>query len=216
MKHSAGILFALLAAACGGGLLAAACGGGLPARYVIERDLGEYNYRRYQETLDAELPIASNRARGHTAAYMHRSGQAVEVVTAFVSVYDKPARLTETVRAELATLPGYELRTAEVAGQYVWLLSSGTEASYWVWPAGRYVVKLGAGLGQALPDAIAEPYAALYPSDLDSYGHAREGSASGGSAPDEAGDPDELKPTAAPAKAAETPASKAKLAETSH
>lgn len=204
MRHGACVLLAWSLAACGGSL---------PTRYVIERDLGEYHYRRYQETLEAELPIAGNQARGHTAAYMHRNGQAVDVVTAFVTVYDKPARLTETLRAELSALPGYELQTQEVAGQYVWVLSSGTDASYWLWPAGRYIVKLGAALGQAVPEAIAEPYAALYPSDLDSFGHARKDAASGGSAPEEASEAEELKPSAAPANAPKKPASKAKRAQ---
>lgn len=183
-------------------LTAAACGSSLPARYVVERDLGEYNYRRYQETLDAELPVAGNRARGHNALYTRRDGQNVDVVSAFVTVYDKPARLTETLRAELSALPGYELRTEEVAGQYVWLLSSSTDASYWIWPAGRYVVKLGAAAGQHVPDAIAEPYAALYPSDLDSFGHAREGATSAGSAPEEAPDADADGASAPPPKPA--------------
>lgn len=197
-------------------LSAAACSSSLPARYVIERDLGEYHYRRYQETLDAELPLAGNPARGHTAAYMHRNGQAVDVVTAFVTVYEKPARLTESLRAELAALPGYELRTQEIAGQYVWVLASGTDASYWIWPAGRYLVKLGAALGQAVPDTIAAPYAALYPSDLDSYGHAREGAASGGAARDDSEDADnpqtpvdDRKPASAP-KPADKPVSSGK------
>jgi hypothetical protein len=188
--------------------LTAACSSSLPTRYVIERDLGAYHYRRYQETLDAELPIHGNHARGHNAAYMKRDdkSQTVDVVSAFVTVYEKPASLTETLRAELAALPGYELRTQEVAGHYVWQLASGTDASFWIWPAGRYLVKLGAAPGQAVPDAISEPYAALYPSDLDSYGHARAGTLSAGSAP-EAADTEEL---TAPAttKPAEKPASK--------
>jgi hypothetical protein len=165
-------------------LTLAACGGGMPARYVIERDLGPYHYRRYQETLDAELPVAGNRAHGHTAAYMQRQRQHVEVITAFVTVYEKPERLTEALRTELAALPGYELKTDELAGQFVWRLDSSSEASFWIWPSGHCVVKLGAAAGQRVPEAIAEPYAGLYPSDLDKFGHAREGAASGGSVPE--------------------------------
>jgi len=173
----------------------AACSSSLPTRYVIERDLGQYHYRRYQETFDAEIPIAGNRAHGHTAAYLKRSARGVDAISAFVTVYERPAKLTERLRSELAALPGFELKTETVAGQYAWLLASGSDASFWIWPSGQYVVKLGAAVGQSLPDSIAEPYAELYPSDLDSFGHAREGAASGGSEP-EAEEPDEAKPKA--------------------
>lgn len=166
-------------------LAVAACSSSLPQRYVIERDLGSYHYRRYQETLEAELPIPGNHAHGHTAAYLRRNPHGVDAITAFVTVYERPAQLTETLRAALAELPGYELRTELIAGQHAWLLASSSEASFWIWPSAQYVVKLGAPAGQHIPDEIAEPYAELYPSDLDSFGHARAGTASGGALPDD-------------------------------
>jgi len=165
-------------------LTTAACSSSLPQRYVIERDLGGYHYRRYQETLEAELPIAGNRAHGHTAAYLRRTAQGVDAISAFVTVYERPAQLTERLRGELAELPGYELRTEKLAGHYAWVLASSADASFWLWPSGQFVVKLGAPAGQRIPDDVAEPYAALYPSDLDSFGHARDGAASGGALPD--------------------------------
>ena len=174
-------------------LTTAACSSSLPQRYVIERDLGRYHYRRYQETLEAELPIAGNRAHGHTAAYLRRTAQGVDAISAFVTVYARPAQLTETLRAELAELPGYEFRTEQLAGHYAWMLASSSDASFWLWTSGQFVVKLGAPAGQRIPDDVAEPYAALYPSDLDSFGHAREGTASGGAVPD-AEDPDGMPP----------------------
>lgn len=165
-------------------LSSAACSSSLPQRYVIERDLGSYHYRRYQETLEAELPIAGNPAHGHTAAYLRRNAHGVDAISAFVTVYARPAQLTETLRAMLAELPGYELRTETIAGQHTWLLASSSEASFWIWPSGQFVVKLGAPAGHQIPEEIAEPYVELYPSDLDSFGHAREGAASGGALPD--------------------------------
>ena len=177
-------------------LTTAACSSSLPQRYVIERDLGSYHYRRYQETLEAELPIAGNHAHGHTAAYLRRNTKGVDAISAFVTVYERPAQLTETLRAELAELPGYELRTVTIAGHYAWALASGSETSFWIWTSGQFVVKLGAPAGQQVPDEIAEPYAQLYPSDLDSFGHAREGAASGGTVPDaEDADDTAAKPT---------------------
>jgi hypothetical protein len=192
-------------------LTLAACRSSLPPRYVIERDLGNYHYRRYQETLEAELPIAGNRAHGHTAAYLRRTAQGVDAISAFVTVYERPAQLTERLRAELTELPGYELRTEKIAGHFAWQLASGSDASFWLWPSGQFLVKLGAPAGQRVPDDVAEPYAALYPSDLDSYGHAREGAASGGALPD-ADEPDSApNPTQSTGKAG--PASQGALAE---
>lgn len=194
-------------------LVTAACSSSLPQRYVIERDLGSYHYRRYQETLEAELPIAGNRAHGHTAAYLRRTPQGVDAISAFVTVYERPTQLTETLRAQLAELPGYELRTVSIAGHYAWQLSSPSESSFWLWPSGAIVVKLGAPAGQAVPDEIAEPYAALYPSDLDGFGHAREGAASGGAAQDAEEADDGAKPAQLSEKA--QPAPRGALAETS-
>ena len=165
-------------------LTTAACSSSLPARFVLEQDLGGYHYRRYQETLEAELPVAGNRAHGHTALYLQRSARGVAAISAFVTVYERPARLTETLRAALGELPGYELQTESIGGQYAWTLASSSEPSFWLWTSGRYLVKLGASARQRVPDAIVEAYAALYPSDLDSFGHAREGATNGGSAPE--------------------------------
>jgi len=184
-------------------IFTAACSSSLPERYVIERDLGSYHYRRYQETLEAELPIAGNPAHGHTAAYLRRTERGIAAISAFVTVYERPTQLTETLRKELAELPGYELRTEPIAGHYAWVLASSADASFWLWPSGQFVVKLGAPAGERIPDEIAEPYAALYPSDLNSYGHAREGAASGGEVPDaEDADPSSPKPTQTSGKAA--------------
>ena len=57
----------LLLACC-----ASACGSALPGRYVIERDLDGFAYRRYQKTLGIEVPIEGNEAVGHTATYLKR------------------------------------------------------------------------------------------------------------------------------------------------
>lgn len=182
-----------------------ACGTSLPARYVIEDDLGGYTFRRYQNTLEGELPIPGNAARGHSAAYMRQGERSVEVVTALVTVHERAARLTESMRAELAALPGYELETGTLAGQYAWQLRSESEPSYWIWPSGRYVVKLATPAGQQLPEAVARPYAGLYPSDLDEHGHALPGATSGGSAQDDTEEAAE--PSSSAPNKAETPSS---------
>lgn len=82
-------------------LLAVACGGSPPARFVFERDIGDWTYRRYQRVLDVETPIAGNPAVGHTATYIQRPDSrrdAVPFVTVFVTVYDQAPGLAAEVR----------------------------------------------------------------------------------------------------------------------
>jgi hypothetical protein len=166
-------------------LAALGCSSSLPTRYVIERDLSGYAFRRYQNSLDVDVPVEANPAQGHSAAYLHRAGKHVDIVTAFVTVYERPTALTAEVRQSLATLPGYKLLTEEHFGQHVWVLRAGSEPQYVVWPSGRFLVKLGAKSLPELPEGLAEAYAALYPSDLDEHGHARKDAASSGSAKQE-------------------------------
>jgi len=163
-------------------LLTCACASSLPPRFVIEHDLDGYAYRRYQKSFDIEIPVADNSATGHTAAYLLREGDDVAVYTAFVTVYARAASLAAEVRGGLARMPGYTLTPGELAGQNVWMLASNDPERFCVWPSGRYLVKLGAPKSAPFPDAIAKAYASLYPSDLDEYGYAREGSASYGEA----------------------------------
>jgi hypothetical protein len=172
-------------------LMIAACGTTLPPRYVIEHDLDGYAYRRYQKSLDIEIPVADNAATGHTAAYLQRAGDNVTVITAFVTVYAHAASLAAEVRAGLAHLPGYTVTTDKLAGQYVWLLTSGTQERFCVWPSGAHLVKLGAPAAGAFPEAIVEAYADLYPSELDEHGNARTDAASGGPAKAEPGEASE-------------------------
>ena len=173
-------LRALAALLCS--LAAVGCGTSLPARYVIEQDLQGYAFRRYQSSLDIDVPVEANSAQGYSAAYLHRAGKRVDIVTAFVTVYERPGSLTAEVRQSLNVLPGYKLQTEEHFGQYVWVLRAGSEPQYVVWPCGRFLVKLGAKTLPELPEELAEAYAALYPSDLDEHGHARKDAASSGSA----------------------------------
>lgn len=163
-------------------LAAVSCGSDLPARYVIEHDLDGYAYRRYQKSFDIEIPVVDNTATGHTAAYLRRSGDAVAVVTAFVTVYTQAKSLAAEVRTGLSRLPGYSVSAEKLAGQYVWLLQASAGERFCVWPSGNYLVKLGAPSSSAFPEGIVEAYAALYPSDLDEHGHARADTPSAGEA----------------------------------
>lgn len=151
----------------------AACATARPARYVVERDLGPYFYRRYQKTLDVEFVIAGNPATGHTATYLRRDADSPEFATAFVTVYERAQSLCAEVSEGLGKLERYERAVAEVEGGHAWRLARLDE--HWLlWVSGRHVVKLGAPRGEQVPEALASAYMDVYPSELDDHGHARE------------------------------------------
>lgn len=176
-------------------LLLAACGPTLPRRHVIERDVGDYAYRRYQRVLDVELRLPDNDAVGHTATYVRRRADAVTTANAFVTVYERPRGLAAEVRDAVEGLGTYEAEIVERDGHHVWRLDGGGDR-WLLWVSGRRVVKLGAPDGEDdVPEALYEAYLSLYPSDLDERGRAREGTASAGrprpAAPPEAARPDD-------------------------
>lgn len=162
------------------GAMLAGCGSSLPARYVVERDMGDFRYRRYQQVLDVEFPVADNPAVGHTASYVRRDhGEEVVFATAFVTVYEKPTALVAEVHDRLDTLGTYEVDVGELEGEHVWWLDGGSDR-WALWVSGKHVVKLGAPRGEEIPEDIAEIYVDLYPSDLDERGKAEEGAPSAG------------------------------------
>jgi hypothetical protein len=160
----------------------AGCGSELPARYVIERDLDGFAYRRYQKTLGVEIAIEGNEAVGHTATYLRRGpdSEQVAVATAFVTVYTQARALAAEGRERLSALDGYKFSVTELSGENVWQLDGGENERWVAWVSGRHLIKLGAPEGEPLPDAIADAYLALYPSDLDEHGRALPDAASAG------------------------------------
>jgi hypothetical protein len=169
---------AVLAAA--GCLLLVACAATVPDRYVVERDLGAWSYRRYQRTLDVEFPIEGNAAVGHTAVYIERTeGDApLRTAAAFVTVYERAEALTAEVSEQLATLGTYDRSVDKVSGHWVWRLDGGGD-TWLLWVSGAYLVKVGIQDGD-VPDALARRYLAVYRSDLDAHGRARPGRPSAG------------------------------------
>jgi hypothetical protein len=169
--------------ACYAALLlgAAACGTTLPERYVLEHDLGSYAFRRYQKSLEVEIPIADNTATGHTAAYLKRTDRdKVAVVTAYVTVYAHAKALAAEAHAGLASMTGYTLSTAELFGQNVWLLEGGDREHWCIWVSENRIVKIGAPADTAFPDEIGDAYASLYPSELNEHGSAKPDALSAG------------------------------------
>jgi len=177
-------LLASLSLAC-----LSACGPRLPPRYVVEKNVGSYRYSRYQQVLDVEIPIAGVAAVGHTATYV-RGGSEVRVTPAFVTVYENARGLTETARQRLRNMPGYALVTREVQGEYVWQVQGEAGDLWLVWVSGPHLVKLGVPEGKSqVPEALAEAYLDLYPSDLDAKGRAEADAASAGNAIEATGGP---------------------------
>jgi hypothetical protein len=149
------------------------CGGSRPHRYVIEEDLGAFAYRRYQKTLGVEITIPENRAVGHTATYLRRSGsERVAVATAFVTVYEHARSLSAEVAERVQPLARYRVSVAERSGGHAFLLDAGPSERWLVWVSGRHVVKLGAPAGEDFPEAVVDAYMSEYPSDLDEHGRA--------------------------------------------
>jgi hypothetical protein len=171
------------------------CASGPPKEYVVKRDLGGYSYRRYQKVLDVEFVVPDNPAAGHTASYIRRKGERVEVASAFVTVYDHAASLTANVRKRLETLRSYDVEVKEVEGEWVWSLDGGSD--HWLlWVSSKYVVKLSAPRGDRVPEEVAETYLDIYPSDLTEHGRADPDAPSAGPAqkgPTSGGEDDELK-----------------------
>lgn len=162
---------------------ACACGPGIPARYVIERDVGDLSYRRYQRVLDVELPVEGNAAVGHTATYVRRSEAAgVPYVNAFVTVYDHAPGLAAEIRGLVDSLASYQVSVVDVEGGRAFSLDGGGDDRWWLWVSANRVVKIGGSADEALVRSVISAYMSLYPSDLDEHGRAREGTASAGAA----------------------------------
>jgi hypothetical protein len=163
--------------------LFAACGPKLPPRFVVESDVGEYKFRRYQQVLDIEVVIEGNAAVGHTATYV-RGGKTIQVVPVFLTVYERAAGLTESVRQRLRGMAGYTFDITKLEGEHVYRMK-GESGDHWVlWVSGPHLLKVGAPEGTSeVPADLLDLYLDKYPSDLDDKGKAREGSPSAGPAP---------------------------------
>lgn len=163
------------------------CGPSIPTRFVLERDVGDWTYRRYQHVLDVEFAVEGNAAEGHTATYVQRPGRterAVPFANVFVSVYGQPEGLAAEVRRQVRGLASYEVDARALGGGYVWYLDAGPGDRWAVWVSGPHVVKVGAS--DALDDVPADvvnAYMGVYPSDLDEHGRARPGTRSAGELP---------------------------------
>ena len=164
------------------------CGPNIPARFVLERDVDGWSYRRYQRVLDIELAIEGNPAVGHTATYVQRAtrtGRTVPFANVFVTAYEHPAGLAAEVRRQVRGLATYEAEVRDLGGGRVWFLDAGPGDRWVLWVSGQHVVKIGASDDMdEVPEALVSEYMGIYGSDLDEHGRAREGTPSAGEAGD--------------------------------
>jgi hypothetical protein len=156
--------------------LTAACGGHPPppARGVMESDLGEWKFRRFQPLLDVEVWVKDNKAEAYTATYVNDRAERehptrladTDLVNVFVTRYEKPdGVLREMVRfvRRLGQEAGYQVDEAKLGGVRVVTIAGHDE--WWaMWAASGAVVKIGGrGRSDAPPDLVKD-YGQRYPS----------------------------------------------------
>lgn len=166
-----------------------ACGGHPPpARGVVEADVGDWKFRRFQPVLDVEVWVENNKAEAFTASYVANAAEnrgRVEdrdVVNVFVSRYEKDdGVLRETVKLarRLAAEQGYQVDENDISGGRA-LMIHGHDETWVMWPANRTVVKIGGRGRNDVPDSIVSSYSDRYPSTLPK--HALEGALPGSEA----------------------------------
>jgi hypothetical protein len=157
-------------------LLTASCGGHppVPKRGVVEGDLGAWKFRRFQPVLDVEVWVENNKAEAYTASYVAEDAEKrghvedKDVVNVFVTRYDRDdgvVRATVKLARRLAAEQGYQVDESKIEGART-LTINGHGESWVMWPAKRYVVKVGGRGRNDVPKALIASYTDRYPSQL--------------------------------------------------
>ena len=156
--------------------LSSACGGNTkpPKRGVIESDVENWGFRRYQSVLDVEVWVAKNVAVAHTASYARKTSEKKgriddkDVINAFVTRYKEKRGVRRALVVfvrRLAQQSGYKATEKKISGVRLFEIKGPNES--WVfWPAKRHVVKLGGRGAKSVPSDLIEAYAERYPSKL--------------------------------------------------
>jgi hypothetical protein len=153
-----------------------ACGGRPPPppRGVVERDVGDWKFRRYQEVLDVEVWVDGNRGVAYTATYARGNAEKInkltdaDIATASVTRYDNDEGvLRETVKfvRRLAQEAGYEVEEKKLGGVRV-VLITGHDEAWAMWAAPKHVVKIGGHHRADVPAQLISTYGERYPSKL--------------------------------------------------
>jgi hypothetical protein len=144
-----------------------ACRAAPPPRSVLEHDIEEYRFRRYQQLLDIELPVADNPAVAHAATYV-RSGETIRIHPVLATRYEHSTGLVDALRQQLRAMDGYSFEPTTIGRQPVWRMRGGGGDAWVLWVSGVHLLKVGAAEGESeLPEALVEAYLSVYPSDID-------------------------------------------------
>lgn len=157
------LCLSLLICACLG-----ACRAAPPPRSVLEYDIEDYRFRRYQQLLDIELPVADNPAVAHAATYV-RSGEPIRVHPVLATRYERSEGLVDALRQQLRAMDGYSFEPTTFSRQQVWRMRGSSGDAWVLWVSGVHLIKVGAAEGETeLPEALVEAYLKAYPSDVES------------------------------------------------
>ncbi len=158
--------------------LSAACGSTPkpPKRGVIERDVENWGFRRYQSVLDVEVWVAKNGAVAHTASYARKTSEKKgriddkDVINAFVTRYKETSGVRRALVVfvrRLAQQSGYKIEEKKVSGVRVYDVQ-GPNERWAFWSSKGHVVKLGGRGIKAVPGDLIDAYAERYRSNLGS------------------------------------------------
>ena len=153
-----------------------ACGGRppVPKRGVVEGDLGDWKFRRFQPVLDTEVWVEGNKAEAYTASYVRAEAEKRgrieprDLCSVMVTRFRGDAGvLRETVRfaRRLAQEHGYTVEEAKLGGVRAVTINGNGEA--WViWASKNHVVKVGGRDREDVPENLVEDYGDRYPSQI--------------------------------------------------
>jgi hypothetical protein len=148
-------------------LLLALCGcahAELGERHVIETDVGDWVYRRYQKVEDIEFQVPNNAGVGHTAVYQTRETMGrvnvprTAMAVAFVTEYERADDVKKWLDDKVQELKGYKIKKEKE----FWRLAGDGDA-WALWASGKYIVKVGVPDGTTPPDELIKAYRQVYP-----------------------------------------------------
>jgi hypothetical protein len=142
-----------------------------PPDRVVQEDIGDWAYRRFQKVEDIEIVLPGNPGVGFTAVYQRREtvgkpqvGRS-DLAVAFVTEYEHAQGLAGEIAERVHKLEGYKVKADKRGGVKVLVLTGDGDA--WAfWPSRNFLVKVGGPETRDPPTPLIKAYGALYPSDL--------------------------------------------------
>ncbi|WP_428261207.1 hypothetical protein [Haliangium sp.] len=142
---------------------------------MLESNVEDWRFRRYQQLLDVEVWVPKNPAVGHTATYVRKDAEHAgrldegDLTSAFVTRYDSDRGIVRALVEFARRLDqdgGYEVEVRSLGGVEV-ISVSGQGEAWALWHADRHVVKIGGRGLDRVPEELVEAYGERYPSQVD-------------------------------------------------